>query len=480
MDAASEDGLAMRTAFLETRTGGFVVALVGMLAIGPDAALLRTQVLNGGSTAIIGCWRYILLFFANVLGATLLGGGPRELIVGAASSPKAIAGAVAIIFLINVGFTVSLLFVDAAKALLLISLNPLWAALQGTLLLGDVLHTHTIVAQAVSLVAILLVFMPVMLDAFDPDAADDDGSAAAGEDGPEKAALLDVLDLVPLATGFVVASLITYSRWQASASLEAAPAIGAAVTAVAALTKMIIVDGEPPAGLVTGLEPMFWLALLLSALGSALYDLALVIAPRSLTSAEVALILLGETLFGPLWVWLGYGDVPDSWTLLGGGLLLVALLGHEAASLTLEKSKRGHSGGGGGDGGGSANGGGSTSLSETLPYAAFGSDLQLANGSGPEATLSIPSIGAHRSPLLDRFARNSREGSKSSSRTQSLDSRTQSLDADRQAALLHVDSLESPLALGSTLGSRALSHPPPSQSASWGSKLHGVGRTSTA
>lgn len=441
-----------------------------MLAIGPDAALLRTQVANGGSTAIIGCWRYILLFFCNVIGATLLGGGPRTLIADAMSSPKAIAGAVLIIFLINVGFTVSLLFVDAAKALLLISMNPLWAALQGTLLLGDPLRTHTIVAQAISLVAILLVFMPVMLSLFDPEDADDATAADAttnpstgdGDGSPPTPALFDVLDLVPLATGFVVASLITYSRWQANANLEAAPALGAAVTAVAALTKLIVIDGEPPAGLLTGLQPMFWLALLLSGLGSALYDLALVIAPRSLTSAEVALILLGETLFGPLWVWVGYGEVPDSWTLVGGGLLLVALLGHEAASLTLEKAGGALSGSGGAKGDDGDVSHHPTPLSEGLPYMAFGSDPQLSNAaSNPSSSISLASIGAHRSPLLDRKARISREGS-----------RTSSLDSDKQAALL--EAMESPL----NPGSRTYSHP--SQIATVGMpRSNGIGRTST-
>lgn len=400
------------------------MAVVGMLAVGPDAAFLRTQVVNGGTTAIIGCWRYILLFFANVIVASILGGGPRVLVSGARSSPLAISGAVLIIFCINVGFTVSLLFVDAAKALLLISINPLWAAMQGTLLLGDALHTHTVVAQVVSLAAMFLVFMPELLSILNPE------DPVEGEDNP-KVALLDVLDLVPLATGFMVATLITYSRWQASASLELAPALGAAVTAVVALTKLIIVDGEPAAGLVTGLRPMFWVSLFCAALSSALYDLALVIAPRTLTSAEVALILLGEVVFGPLWVWVGYGDVPDTWTLIGGGLLLVALIGHEAASLMLEKAAE-HEGGHVGNVG----------VRETLAYAAFGSDLQFSLGShhSSSSSLGVPrshsatpsslaSIGAHRSPLLDRSARRSRDGSRTASRAASLDS-------DKQAALL--------------------------------------------
>ena len=79
---------------------------------------------------------------------------------------------------------------------------------------------------------------------------------------------------------------------------------------------------------------------------------------------QVALILLGETLFGPFWVWVAYGDVPDGtrttdrrlkrgsssalpppptprhrssaragWTLAGGSLLLLTLIGHELAGM---------------------------------------------------------------------------------------------------------------------------------------------------
>ena len=57
------------------------------------------------------------------------------------------------------------------------------------------------------------------------------------------------------------------------------------LTAIAASVLMLAVDQRPPTDLVDGLAPTFWLALLLAAAGCAVYDCALVIAPRSLTSA---------------------------------------------------------------------------------------------------------------------------------------------------------------------------------------------------
>ena len=145
------------------------------------------------------------------------------------------------------------------------------------------------------------------------DADDDDDAEAAADAAAAVAAAsegvsatVDWVDIVPLLTGIAVAGLLTYSRWQARASLEMAPCLGALLTAVGAATFMLLVGGEPISRLFSGLRPPFWFALVGSAVGSAVYDSACVIAPRSLTSAETALILLGETVFGPL---MGMGRV---------------------------------------------------------------------------------------------------------------------------------------------------------------------------
>ena len=59
----------------------------------------------------------------------------------------------------------------------------------------------------------------------------------------------------------------------------------------------------------------------------------LVVATRSLLAPEVALLWLLETVLGPLWAWLGAGEVPSAATLAGGALVLAALAGNELAAL---------------------------------------------------------------------------------------------------------------------------------------------------
>jgi drug/metabolite transporter (DMT)-like permease len=54
----------------------------------------------------------------------------------------------------------------------------------------------------------------------------------------------------------------------------------------------------------------------------------LVVAARHLAATEVALIALLEVVLGPLWAWLGAGEVPAPTTVLGGALVLLALAGN--------------------------------------------------------------------------------------------------------------------------------------------------------
>ena len=55
----------------------------------------------------------------------------------------------------------------------------------------------------------------------------------------------------------------------------------------------------------------------------------LVLASRALLAPEIALLGLLEVVLGPLWAWLGAGEVPGGSTLLGGMIVLAALAANE-------------------------------------------------------------------------------------------------------------------------------------------------------
>ena len=50
-----------------------------------------------------------------------------------------------------------------------------------------------------------------------------------------------------------------------------------------------------------------------------------IIASRHLAAAEVTLIMLLEFALGPIWVWWFIGEIPTTWTIFGGGLIIVAV-----------------------------------------------------------------------------------------------------------------------------------------------------------
>jgi len=311
---------------MKARTFGLLIATIGMLGVTPDALLLRYQEEAGGQSSVILIWRFILVGILNLVVAVFTQGGFRELWMSSSKVPLQMLIGSLIVAVTNIGFVFSLLKVDPAKALLLISLNPIWAALLGKVLLKDVLPTRTIVAQVLSLISIIIVIVPTVQSLLGLSDEDERAKTSGGPD--------ELLDFIPLVTGMAMALFLTLSRSvsfsKPDGSLDAAPALGAFITSGVAV-HLAREDGivSPFAGI----KPAFWLFLLINGAGVAAYNVALVLAPRYLTGAEVALVLLGETVIGPIWVFFGFGDVPAVWTLIGGALLLCTLVGHEVAGL---------------------------------------------------------------------------------------------------------------------------------------------------
>lgn len=59
-------------------------------------------------------------------------------------------------------------------------------------------------------------------------------------------------------------------------------------------------------------------------------------APR-LSAAQVGLLTLLEVILAPIWVWLAFAEVPSTLSLIGGAIVLVALIVHSVLSLRRSK-----------------------------------------------------------------------------------------------------------------------------------------------
>ena len=51
-----------------------------------------------------------------------------------------------------------------------------------------------------------------------------------------------------------------------------------------------------------------------------------IVASRHLAAAELTLFMLLEFALGPVWVWLFVNEIPSRWTLLGGSLVVAAVI----------------------------------------------------------------------------------------------------------------------------------------------------------
>ena len=68
------------------------------------------------------------------------------------------------------------------------------------------------------------------------------------------------------------------------------------------------------------------LCLILGGILSATVNTLFVIASKYLLAAELTLFMLLEFTFGPIWVWIFINESPNTWTLIGGIIVIFSVL----------------------------------------------------------------------------------------------------------------------------------------------------------
>ncbi|MFO7577672.1 MAG: DMT family transporter [Pelovirga sp.] len=197
----------------------------------------------------------------------------------------------------------SLLFVSALKqtaaanALIILAATPVISSLLGWLFLGEKPPIHTRLAILVCFGGILLIFS---------------GSLRSG---------LLLGDLLALGATFMWGANIVIIRSGRHINMIPANLLGN----LGVVPIALLVGGAQP----LAVNPAD--AGLLLLLGGFLLPVAfalITLGPRYLNAAEVSLILLLETILGPLWVWLVLGAVPAGPTLIAGAVIVGTLVLH--------------------------------------------------------------------------------------------------------------------------------------------------------
>jgi drug/metabolite transporter (DMT)-like permease len=268
------------------RRGQIYVALAAVAW--SSAGVLQRQLTLDTSTQVFGRAAFagaaLLLYVAVV---------ERGRVVHAFRSVGLAGVAVAVcVAIASAGFIAALNHTSVARVLFILAVAPVLAALLARVTLGEPITRRTALAMALALAGVA-----VMLGA--------PGEGNLAGDG--------LSFLVALA----FALMIVITRWRRDVSM--APATCLSQVILVAVFLPFAAPGE------IGGDDVVWLAALgigQIGLGFAL----LTVGARLIPAAQVGLITLLEVVLGPLWVWLALDERPGTLTLVGGAIVIVAIL----------------------------------------------------------------------------------------------------------------------------------------------------------
>jgi drug/metabolite transporter (DMT)-like permease len=223
-----------------------------------------------------------------------------------AGIPGLVSGAMwAVMFTL---FIVALTLTTTANVLVMSSLGPLFTALLAFFFLREPIPARSWLAIVAASIGMAAMF---------------GAGFEAGE--PRHLAGMALALTIPIA-GAV--NLVVLRRSAAHLDLMPAVMLGALISAVVTLPFALPLQATPRDLLVLATLGIFQLGV---------PCMLLVFISRTLTAPEIALLALLEVVLGPLWAWLGAGEVPGTATLLGGLVVLAALAGNELAALMQRK-----------------------------------------------------------------------------------------------------------------------------------------------
>ena len=271
---------------------GILVTAAGVLILSPDGLLVR---LIETDSATLLFWRG-LLFSLGIFGFYFLrhGFGIRDTV--RAMGRRGLLAAV-LFCLSTIFFVLAVTHTSVANALVIISTAPLFAALFSWLILKESILPSTWIAIAICTGGISLICM---------------GSIGGGS---------RYGDLSAIVCAFMIAGQITTVRH--ARSIDMVPSLGFAglLTAILALPF-----ASPLAITSSDVTYLILLGLVVLPLAFGL----ITVGPRYISAPEVSLLMLLESIFGSLWVWLVLDEMPRPETLGGGAVVITTLIIHTA------------------------------------------------------------------------------------------------------------------------------------------------------
>ncbi len=286
---------------LSEHAKGLVIVATGVLILTPDALLLR---LIQADPWTLLFWRGIGFFAVQMTVSACRHGAGLWRVIRATGwiglAIMALHGVTQLLFVYSINHTL------VANTLVIIAASPLAAALLAWLLLGERTPPRTLVAGGVALAAVALTV--------------GGGYALGGIAG----------DLAALVLMLVMALIFVLLRKAKARDMLPAVALSGIVTAALALPF------APT--LAVGGKDLIYLPILV-VLVVPISFILISTGPRYLPAPEVGLLMLVETVLGPLWVWFAFAEEPTGASLIGGGIIILALGIHSWLALRAERRR---------------------------------------------------------------------------------------------------------------------------------------------
>jgi drug/metabolite transporter (DMT)-like permease len=268
------------------RRGQIYVALAAVAW--SSAGVLQRQLTLDTSTQVFG-----RAVFAGAALLAYVAVVERGRVVQAFRSVGAAGVAVALCVAAASGsFIAALNHTSVARVLFILAVAPVLAALIARVTLGEAITRRTVAAMALALAGVTLML-----------GAPGEGSLAG--------------DGLSFVAALAFALMIVITRWRHDVSMAPATCLSQAILVAAFLP--FASPGE------IGGDDVVWLAALgigQIGLGFAL----LTVGARLIPAAQVGLITLLEVVLGPVWVWLALDERPSTLTLVGGAVVIVAIV----------------------------------------------------------------------------------------------------------------------------------------------------------
>jgi len=311
---------------VSARRLGIAFALLAVAIASPDGTLLRCLQTGGTPNTLILVWKCILYAVVQGTCGVMQDGSIRRVCGRAITAwPWMLAGSLCMC--LEWLATVASLTTSSASALALFYIAPLWAVPMGLVVNSERLHHRTIVAMLVAFAGILYIFAP------------DVGLVSPGvrvwtplHDGQHRNESSLAGDVCGLLSGLAFAAWITTCRHASLHQPDAPLALCGPLGTLLVLVPAAVVSFRQGDRLFD-VSPRFILLVLVDCASVAGYNVGTMVASRYLPSAELGLYLTLDVVLAPFLVWSVHGEVPSDAVLLGGGLLVAALLAHELLTL---------------------------------------------------------------------------------------------------------------------------------------------------